>query len=164
MTHRAKVINVILGVISYFMGAVYCATLIGIPIGFMCFISARRFMSWSELADVSLVAMKDLITKWTIFISIFAFPIGLISIINLFLIGNNATVSDTNKEDESVYQFTTTESGETVVQETEKKEVSENELSALETIEKLQHLKEEGLITEEEFERAKNEVIKSNEN
>ena len=161
MTYKSKVFNKITAIVSLVFGVIYCITLIGLPIGMFCFISYRRFQGYSELSDTSLISFKPIFKKWAIFISIFAFPLGLISLIPLIFMGNNAKVS--NAENPSTFTFKPEEpkvSTEAIVQENEKREQSKNTLTDEETIAKLKELLDLGLISREEYERAKSEVIK----
>lgn len=155
--NKSRVWNIISGVIAYFAGVIYCATLIGIPVGIMFFIAAKRFMGWSQLADISIVGFKPLIRKWAIFMSIFIFPLGLVSIVPLIVTRTNSVVSDAKEASESVFTFKPhTETEQVTVQ----REESKNSLSDEETINKLKHLLEEGLITQEEYNRAVEEMNK----
>ena len=153
MESKSKIWCIISAIINILSGIGFCFTLILIPLGIFCFIAAKRYFAWAECSDVELINQKDSLRNWAIFTSIVNFPIGLISIIPLVLCDNNVSVSNV-KDAPTVHQ-----TSEEVVQETEKKEEVDTEFSELETLKKLADLKAEGLITEEEYERAKSEVL-----
>ena len=154
MRNKNKGWFIALSIIGYILTVCYCFTLVFIPIAIYCYIGAKKYSSLAEMSDVEVARHDKSITNWAIFFSIVGFPIGLISIIPAILVGNNVTVSDI-KSDKEPQGF----SAQTV-QETEKREPVKNELSDLETLEKLKKLLDEGLITQEEYERAKSDLFK----
>ena len=144
----------LMGILGYFMGVVYAFTLILIPIAVYCFIGAKVYMERADLTDSQLATYKKSMTYWSIFFSIVAFPIGLFSIIPALKIDNNITITDVEVKAEENKKDV--EQPEVKIEENKS---SSSELSDIETIEKLKNLKDEGLITQEEFERAKGEVL-----
>lgn len=152
MTNKNSAWCTIMGIIGYITGVAYCFTLILIPVAVYCFIGARKYIEWSSLTDGQLAQYKQKLTNWAIFFSIVGFPIGLLSIVPACLISNNVTI--TNVEEPKAEET----KNEQPVNETQEKEKKSPE-DKLATIEKLENLKKEGLITEEEFERAKKEVL-----
>ncbi len=151
--NKTSVVSTIMGILGYIFGVLYSFTLILIPVAVYCFIGAKFYMDSSSLTESQMVMKKRAFVGYAIFFSIVAFPFGLISIIPAYVVSHQ-NVTITSLEDEPQRESTSAE--ETIV---EKKEVSENTTTDEETIEKLEHLKSEGLITEEEFERAKSEVL-----
>lgn len=150
MTNKSSAWCTLMGILGYIIGIAYCFTLILIPIAVYCFIGARRYIEWSGLTDSQLAQYKSNLTNWAIFFSIVGFPIGLFSIAPACLVSNDITitsVSEPEKGNEAQPE-----------QHVDKKE-EDSTLSKMETIEKLDSLKKEGLITEEEYERAKKEVL-----
>lgn len=139
-------------ILGYIAGVGYCFTLILIPLAVYCFIGARRNVEWSEMSEGQVATHKKEIRNWSIFFSIAIFPLGLFSIAPA-IICSKYNVVITNVE-EPVQVVETQES-----QETEKEEQKAEVLSDEETIAKLKNLLDEGLITEEEFARAKKEII-----
>ena len=156
----------ITGVISYFMGVVCISSLVLIPLGIYCFMAGARYFNWATLSDTELYNYKNSLRNWGIFVSIIGFPIGLISLIPFIKMGNNPVVSNVAKETKedkqrrSESQEKAEEIGITVKQAEEPKSEHENQTSKEETIEKLNKFKEDGLITEEEFNRAIAELNK----
>lgn len=153
MTNKSSVWCTLMGVLGYIIGIAYCFTLIFIPIAVYCFIGAKRYIEWANLTDSQLAQYKSNLTNWAIFFSIVGFPIGLFSIAPAVLVSNNVTITNVSEPTNE------TANGETVVHTEEKKEEKDEVVDSLKTIEKLDSLKKEGLITEEEYERAKKDVL-----
>lgn len=152
MTNKNSVWCTLMGILGYIIGISYCFTLILIPVAVYCFIGARKYIEWAGLTDGQLSAYKSSLTNWAVFFSIVGFPIGLLSIVPACLTSNNVTI--TNVEE----QKTEESKSETPKQESTEKQKKSPE-DKVSTIEKLENLKNEGLITEEEFQRAKKEVL-----
>ena len=153
--NKSSVWCTIMAVLGFIFGVGYCFTIILIPVAIYCFIGAKRYMEWANLTDSQLVVKKQSLINWAIFFSIVGFPLGLISIVPACMISNNNIVdTDVKTEDAEKTTASETETGNET-----KETVEEEELSDIETIEKLNNLKEEGLITEEEYARAKDEVL-----
>ena len=134
MENKNKGWFITLSVIGYLLGISYCFTLILIPLAVYCFIGANKYSAFANMTDGELTQHKESITNWAIFFSIVGFPVGLISIIPAVSLGNNVTISDVKDE-----KKTQTYAGETE-QHTEPREKVKNELSDLETLEKLKRL------------------------
>jgi len=143
----------LMGIIGYILGVSYCFTLILLPLAIYCFIGGKMYMEMAKKTDGEVAIKKQSLTYWAVFFSIVGFPIGLISIIIPLRANNNVKIS--NVDDSKV----TVQSVEEEKDEKNKVYEQKNELTDLETIEKLQKFKEDGLITEEEFERAKKEIL-----
>ena len=154
MENKNKGWFIVLCVIGYLLGISCFFTLILIPIGVYCIIGANKYRDLAEMSDSEVFHHKKSITNWAIFFSIVGFPLGLISIVPVLTLDNNVTVTDV-KDDVKPEANT----GATV-QHTENREKVKNELGDLETLEKLKNLLDEGLITKEEFERAKSDLFK----
>lgn len=155
--NKSSVWCTIMAVLGFIFGVGYCFTIILIPVAIYCFIGAKRYMEWANLTDSQLLVEKQSLINWAIFFSIVGFPLGLISIVPACMISNNnIVVTDvkTEAEDKDKAAASETETGNET-----KETVEEEELSDIETIEKLNNLKKEGLITEEEYARAKDEVL-----
>ncbi len=151
MTNKSSYYCVAMGIFGYIFGVVYCCTLILIPVGIYCFIGAKKYMDCSALTDSQLTQQKKALVGYAVFFGIFAFPLGLLAIAPAYYASSNQ-ISVTDVGTSSVAQ-----PGEVETQTTERAE-SVNPLSDDETLEKLKHLYEEGLITKEELNRATEEV------
>lgn len=153
--NKSSVWCTIMAVLGFIFGVGYCFTIILIPVAIYCFIGAKRYMEWANLTDSQLLVEKQSLINWAIFFSIVGFPLGLISIVPACMISNNnIVVTDVKTEDAEKTTASETKTGNET-----KETVEEEELSDIETIEKLNNLKKEGLITEEEYSRAKDEVL-----
>ena len=145
---------VTLAILGYIFGVAFCFTFILIPLAVYCFIGARKYMIFSAMSDAQLYTFKKSLTGWAIFFSIVGFPLGLISIIPaVFVSSNNITITDVSEPD-----FKTAPEQKPQA-ENKEKPAKEDKSNDLETLEKLKHLLDEGLITEEEYERAKKDVV-----
>lgn len=155
--NKSSVWCTIMAILGFIFGVGYCFTIILIPVAIYCFIGAKRYMEWANLTDSQLVVKKQSLINWAIFFSIVGFPLGLISIVPACMISNNnIVVTDVKTEAEDKDKAA---ASETETDNETKETVEEEELSDIETIEKLNNLKKEGLITEEEYARAKDEVL-----
>lgn len=158
MKNKSSVFCAIMGVIGYLAGVMYCLTLILIPVAVYCFIGAKMYMDASNLSDSELTYKKRALIGYAVFFSIVAFPIGLLSIAPAcFASQNNIVVTDSKESSNDEPQTTLVKESEATY---ERKETSVNQTSKEETLEKLNHLYDEGLITKAELERAKAEIDK----
>lgn len=158
MKNKSSVFCVIMGILGYVMGIAYALTLILIPIAIYCFIGAKMYMDASNLTESELTFKRRALIGYAVFFSIVAFPIGLISIAPAFFAtSNNVVVSDPEGDNKEQTQTTLVKESEAAY---ERKETSQNTTSKEETLEKLNHLYDEGLITKAELERAKAEIEK----
>jgi flagellar biosynthesis component FlhA len=109
-------------------------------------------------------ADKKTLSRYFVFVAIVCFPLGLISgLAYLFLYGNNVKVEEFNyvkitdvapeeKQEEPQTEEVKEEQQEEPVQE-------ETEEEKLEKLKKLENFKEKGIISEEEFEMAKEQMF-----
>ena len=155
-----KVLLNIVSVFCFLFGACYIFSLVFIPLGIYCFSAGKLFSNKADHLLDNFVADKKLMKGYVIFVSIVCFPFGLLSVIAyLGIYGNNVKVQTT----ESVKIDTAEELTEFEV-ETETEEIQENvkeetEAEKLEKLEKLRKFKEKNIITEEEFEMAKEQMF-----
>ena len=152
--NKYTVWNYITAFYGYYVGMVACLSLVLIPLGIFLIIAGNRYSYWARVTEAELVTQKDTIKKWAIFISIVNFPIGLLSLIPL---SAESTIKITTVSDNTTYQSTTQ-----TKQQTESRKEEDPIINKEETIAKLKHLLDEGLITLEEYERAKSDVINEN--
>ena len=167
MKKSNKVLLNISAVICFIFGAFYIFSLVFIPVGIYCFVAGRLFSHKADHLLDNYVVDKKSMKAYTIFASIACFPLGCLSIIAYFgIYGNNVKVEDNEvikfnffnapDEDEEV------EKAEEVAQEEVKEESAkeETEEEKMEKLEKLRKFKEKNIITEEEFEMAKEQIFK----
>lgn len=142
----------ILTVVAYFYGVILCASLVLIPLGVYAVISAHRYSEFAEMTLVQLSQNKNRIKKWVVFGCVIYFPIGLLGLLTLSSIDNNVVVEDAQPE--------STESEKKEEQPAVEVEVHvpTTEAEKNEKLAKLERFKQNGLITEEEFEQAKQQL------
>ncbi len=169
-----KATKVLLNITSFFCFiyfALYIFTLVFIPIGIYCFLAGKRFAYKADHLGDNYKLTNINFKKYVIFVSIFCFPFGLLSIIPYVLLtSNKVKVTDLKYSETSSnsgnYNSTTndkepTSSGEENIQSDE----IESDEEKIEKYKKLQNFKEKGLITEEELLQAKEQLFgKSDEN
>lgn len=149
-------------VVCYISGVFYSFSLIFLPVAIYCFVYGNRYLRIAKLTDYELSVIKSMLISSAVFLSIFAFPIGLVSIIPVCMSGSNAKVSNEPRVDNS----TTAEQAETVkaqsvevnenIEQTQNVNLSDEDL---EKIEKLSAFRNQGLLTEQEFEDAKRQIM-----
>ena len=105
---------------------------------------------------------------YTIFVSIACFPFGLLSIIAyLGVYGNNVKIETTefikaNSEDVKSEQTENVKTDDIVVDSQDKNDNSqseETESEKLEKLEKLRNFRDKNIITEEEYEMARDQIL-----
>jgi len=170
MKNKASVWCYICAVISYLVGAVYCCSFIFIPIAIYCFIYGNRYIKFAKITDSEFAIVRGFLTSSAIFLSIAGFPIGLLSIIPAYMAGSN-NVKIKNADAKQDYKNTTSaDEQQTVKPETiivsdstlgteDNNSVSSEDLDKLE---KLAKFRAQGLLTEEEFNEAKRQLIDKN--
>ena len=94
MKNKASVWCVVSAVVCYIAGALYCCSLIFLPVAIYCFVFGNRYLRISKLSDYELFVIKPVLVSSAIFVSIFAFPIGLVSIAPALVSKSNASVVD----------------------------------------------------------------------
>ena len=165
-----KLNKVLLNISAFFcfiIGAIYIFSLVFIPVGVYCFIAGRIFSKKADhLLDDFQVEKKTMLA-YSIFSSIACFPIGLLSLIAYFrLYGNNVKV-----QQGEFIKINTIEEVDVkdVVEELKTEDAKETEETSeyteeekMEKIEKLRKFKEKNIISEEEFEMAKEQIYKKN--
>ena len=172
-----KLTKVLLNVsafICFIFGAVYLFTLVFIPIGIYCFIAAKKFAYRADHMFETYAVSNQVLKNYTIFACIACFPLGLLAIVPyLMLTGNKVKISGFNvvssdekdvKKQENIAKIveeSASEQPEKFEQpEPEKVEETaiESEEEKLEKLKKLENFKEKGIITEQEFEMAKEQL------
>ena len=162
---KSKILLNITSFFCFIYFAIYIFTLVFIPIGIYCFIAGKNFSYKAEHLDDEMKFSNLNFKRYTIFVSIFCFPFGLLAIIPYrYLTSNNIVVSSVktdlryvNTENVEVKDDNTSSDGE-IVQE-EKVETQEEKM---EKFRKLQSFKEKGFITDEELEQAREQIFGKN--
>ena len=165
MKKSNKVLLNISAVICFIFGAFYIFSLVFIPVGIYCFVAGRLFSHKADHLLDNYVADKKSMKIYTIFASIACFPLGCLSIIAYFgIYGNNVKVEDNEVIKFNIFDVPdeNEEKVEEVEQEITKEETvsEETEEDKIEKLEKLRKFKDKNIITEEEFEMAKEQIFK----
>ena len=159
-----KVLLNIASVFCFIFGAFYIFSLVFIPIGVYCFVAGKKFSYKADHLLDNYAVDKKTMMAYSIFVSIACFPFGLLALIAYFgIYNNNVKVENTEsikintvEESESAEKVDEEKSDTTQDKEQEKEETEEEKL---EKLEKLRNFKEKGIITEEEFEMAKEQMF-----
>lgn len=164
----SKILLNITSVFCFIFFALYTFTLIFIPIGIYCFLAGKRFAFKAENLDDTLRFSNKEFRNYVIFVSIFCFPFGLLSIIPYKKLAlNNVSVSSV---DSYSTDYTVTSDGLSDANQNDEKfeTVAENDVQTdaekIEKFKKLQNFKEKGLITEEELEQAREQLFGKQDN
>lgn len=160
-----KVLLNVVSVVCFLFGAFYIFSLVFIPVGIYCFTAGKMFSQKADhIMDNYSVDQKTM-RAYSIFASIACFPLGLLSLIAYFRIySNNVKVETTQSE--KVETVETDNETENLKTEEEANAEPETEVSNEETeeekikkLEKLRNFKKKGIITEEEFEMAREQMF-----
>jgi hypothetical protein len=162
-----KVLLNITSVFCFLFGACYIFSLVFIPVGIYCFVAGRLFSHKADHLLDNYVSDKKTMKAYTIFASIACFPFGCLSIIAYFgIYGNNVKVEKSEVINFNIFDAPETEetenSNQEPVEEVEEKvedAKEETEEEKMEKLEKLRKFKEKNIITEEEFEMAKEQIF-----
>ena len=164
----SKVILNILSVICFIYGALYLFTLVFIPVAIYCFLAGRRFSYKADNPDDTNNVSNNSFKGYVIFVSIFCLPFGLLSIIPyIYLTGHNVKITEVKDENEGQGENNTVtwiqgqsgaeeNKGEALKVEADVP-VTESEKQA--KYEKLKNFHEKGIINDEEFEMAEQELF-----
>ena len=157
-----KVLLNIVSVFCFLFGAFYIFSLVFIPVGIYCFTAGRRFSYKADhLMDNYSLDQKTM-RNYSIFVSIACFPFGLLAlIVYLRVYSNNIKVetSQTIKVENIESEEEETLNKKTSINENVEEGGEETEEEKLEKLEKLRNFKEKGIITEEEFKMAKEQMF-----
>lgn len=169
MKKANKILLNIVSVICFIYGALYIFSLVFIPIGIYCFVAGKLFSHKADHLLDNYSIDKKAMKAYTIFTSIFCFPFGLLVIIPYFgLYGNNVKINEfeytkitevenpNNVTVEDVHEESKTETKNDTVSVEEHQETEEEKL---EKLEKLKNFRDKNIISEEEFEMAKEQMF-----
>lgn len=152
--------------LGYAWGVILIASLVFMPIGIYFISGAMFYRACLKLTDSELYCVAKKLKYWAIFFGIAMFPLGLLAFIpSLISTSNNIKVSTPGFDatdymarvvDENASN-TVAQNNNTISEMAEQKVLTPQEM---EKFEELKRYKEQGLITDEEFDRAKNELFK----
>lgn len=179
MKNKASIWAYIMVGVAWLFGVIYIASLVFLPVGIYCISGACLYLAAAKLTDSEVYALKKRLGYYAIFFSIVAFPLGLISIIVYAVATSNHISVETPTGDASYTvidadiqsqqagytggatqgQNTSSAGTDGATQTaTEPYQVVLTE-EALEKFEELKEYRNQGLITEAEFNRAKKDLF-----
>lgn len=161
---KNRILLNILSVICFIFGAFYIFSLVFIPIGIYCFVAGRMFSYKADHLLDNYAADKKTMKNFAWFVSIVCFPFGLLSVIVYFgLYGNNVKVDTLEHQKLETVNENSSENiaNEEAVKQEEKQETEEEKL---EKLEKLKNFRDKNIISEEEFEMAKEQILGKKDN
>lgn len=148
----------ILTVLAYFYGVALCATIVLIPVGVYSVIAAHRYSAYADMNMIDATYHKKQRTAWIIFGCVLYFPFGLIGLLGLRATNNNIDVSSvtaSSQDGQSAYGQNSQPQAQPVEVEVSQPLSPEERR---EKIEKLNRFKQQGLITEDEYNQAVNDL------
>lgn len=164
----SRILLNIMSVVCFIYGALYCFSLVFIPIGVYCFIAGRVFSKKAEnVFDPYTVNSKQL-KIFTVFSCVFCFPVGLLSLIPyVILTNNNVKVSnvheqnneDKNDNDVEIKTISVNDAVQTNEQAEQAEEHQETQEEKMEKFEKLKNFNKKGIITDDELEMARKQLF-----
>lgn len=125
-----KVLLTIGGVFAIFCGACYCITIIGIILGVPLIIGGLAFLKYAKMDNDELLQYKGSILGWSIFFLIFTFISGILGLIFYLDNSNLGTNQNTTKTSNFSNQ-----------------------------IKELDKLRQDGLISDEDYETKKKQIL-----
>lgn len=159
-----KILLNIVSVFCFLFGVLYIFSLIFIPIGIYCLSAGKKFNYKADHLLDNYAVDKRTMKIYSILVSVFCFPFGLLVIIPYVrLYGNNVKVdgfeytkiTEVEKSDDLV------NNQDEVVENIEEnqEQINETEDEKFEKLEKLKNFRDKNIISEEEFEMAKEQMF-----
>lgn len=179
MKNKASIWAYIMVGVAWLFGVIYIASLVFLPVGIYCISGASLYLAAVKLTDSEVYALKKRLGYYAIFFSIVAFPLGLISII-VYAVATSNHISVETPTDDASYTVTDADfqsqqagfNGSAAQDQNTSGAEAEGATQAVtqphqvvlteEALEKFEELKEyrnQGLITEAEFNRAKKDLF-----
>lgn len=179
MKNKASIWAYIMVGVAWLFGVIYIASLVFLPVGIYCISGANLYLAAAKLTDSEVYALKKRLGYYAIFFSIVAFPLGLISII-VYAVATSNHISVETPTDDASYTVTDADiqsqqagfNGSAAQDQNTSGAEAEGATQAVtqphqvvlteEALEKFEELKEyrnQGLITEAEFNRAKKDLF-----
>lgn len=177
MKNKASIWAYIMVGVAWLFGVIYIVSLVFLPVGIYCISGASLYLAAAKLTDSEVYALKKRLGYYAIFFSIVAFPLGLISII-VYVVATSNHISVETPTDDAAYTVTDVDEQQTgfngsaaqgqntsgtstdgaTQAATQPHQVVLTE-EALEKFEELKEYRNQGLITEAEFNRAKKDLF-----
>lgn len=177
MKNKASIWAYIMVGVAWLFGVIYIVSLVFLPVGIYCISGASLYLAAAKLTDSEVYALKKRLGYYAIFFSIVAFPLGLISII-VYVVATSNHISVETPTDDAAYTVTDVDEQQTgfngsaaqgqntsgtstdgaTQAATQPHQVVLTE-EALEKFEELKEYRNQELITEAEFNRAKKDLF-----
>lgn len=158
----------IMSVVCFIYGALYCFSLVFIPIGVYCFIAGRVFSKKAENVFDPYTVNSRQLKIYTIFSCVFCFPLGLLSLVPYYILtSNNVKVSNVHEQDNEdkndnnveIKTISVNESEAQDEQPEQEEKQKETQEEKLEKFEKLKNFNKKGIITDDELEMARKQLF-----
>jgi membrane-bound ClpP family serine protease len=127
-----KVLLKVSGIIAIILGILYCFTIIGILWGIPLIIGGSTMIGYSNQSNKEIIEKKNSILCWSIFFLFFTVIGGILGLMFYF----------TMDDDKKIFNFN-----------------SNNKNDYIDEIRKLDELRKNGIITEEEYEAKKKKIL-----
>ena len=121
------------GILSIVFGILACITIFGAIIGIPLIIASNKYFAWAKMTPQELAPYRDSILIWGVVVTILIFPLGVFALIPVF---NTENSEQTTNSTDSQYMK-----------------------QKMDKISKLFELKQQGIITEEDFKKAKEKIL-----
>lgn len=177
MKNKASIWAYIMVGVAWLFGVIYIASLVFLPVGIYCISGASLYLAAAKLTDSEVYALKKRLGYYAIFFSIVAFPLGLFSII-VYALATSNHISVETPTDDAAYTVTDADKQQTGFNDSAAQGQNTSGTStdgatqaatqphqvvlteeALEKFEELKEYRNQGLITEAEFNRAKKDLF-----
>lgn len=158
MKNKGSTLFKVAGILAIVFGAICCLGFLAIfPlfVGVPLIIGGCQYLKYAELTDEEIKQSETAILVWTIVFFLTGILLGVLSLIGYLNITNNGNII---KNGNATQQNNQTQN-ETEVSGTINTENSEADVK-IAKIERLNKLKEQGLISQEEYDRLKEELFK----
>jgi membrane-bound ClpP family serine protease len=128
-----KVLLKVSGIIAIILGILYCFTIIGILWGIPLIIGGSTMIGYSNQSNKEIIEKKNSILCWSIFFLFFTVIGGILGLMFYF----------TMDDDKKIFNFNS----------------NNNKNDYIDEIRKLDELRKNGIITEEEYEAKKKKIL-----
>lgn len=156
---------IVMRIVTLIVGIMLCITIIGAILGVPLIIASGKFRDASLMSDSELVAHRGSLLGWAIFSAIVLCPtiLGMIAILVFAALTDtyikNIEQGNPEKNDKTVKEFVVEGTANTVNEVKDAMKPKSNLEKQIEEIKKLKSMKEEGLITEEEYEALRRKTL-----
>lgn len=156
---------IVVRILTLIVGIMACITIVGAILGIPLIIASNKFRDAQLMNDEQLVAHRGSLLGWGIFVSIVLAPtiLGMIAILVFAALVDsyikNIELGNLEKNDKTVKEFVVESTANTVNEVKEAMKPKTTLEKQIEEIKKLKTMKEEGLITDEEYEALRRKTL-----